>query len=157
MPGLTVNGLDLRSADKRFQFALMEGLYELPDFDGGDNTIVTGAPGEIVEDSIARRLTLKFDGWIHGIALTPEDQLTDFLANFQTWREAVAPQTDGVLSGTVVVELTNGYLGTSGTYSIDAKYVGAMWDERIANASRHGIFTMVAVGSPPDPPAWSPT
>jgi hypothetical protein len=148
---LTVGGLELRPASRRFRFSLVQGIDELPDFEG-ENTVIIGKPGEIDEEQVARRRTLKFDGWINGVGADYEDQLLDFRQAVTELWDAVAPTTAGVLDGPVPVVVAGPYAGVpvGQSWTLDAKYSGAMWDGNRIAGSRHLIFTMVCVDDPPD-------
>jgi hypothetical protein len=153
---LTVGGLELRPASGRFRFSMVVGLDEPPEFEG-ENTVIVGKPGEIDEESVARRRVLKFDGWIHGQGATYADQLSDFRAAVAELWAAVAPQTvNGILDGPVPVVASGPYQGipTGEDWTLDAKYSGAMWDGNRVVGSRHLIFTMICVD---DPPEWQVT
>lgn len=151
---LTVRGFELwTAANDRFRIRLVEGFDELPEFDG-ENTVIVGKPGEIDEEQIARRRYLKFDGWINGQGASLAARRADYRVAVGELREAIAPQTAGILDGPGAVVVDGPMLGipTGDQYTIDAKYLSAMWGQRVAQVSRHVIFTMVCVA---DPPEWT--
>ncbi len=147
--GLTIDGLDVRAANRRISFDLHSGFLgkQGVEYEGEDDDVQDATGMEPQPQRPVRRV-LEFRGEVRGIGADLTARRTDFLAAMEELYAVLDPTADPV-----DVVVTGPYLGVpvGQTRTLTARWSGDSWNDPDPDwARRTGIFTMVCVDSPPD-------
>lgn len=146
--GLTIDGLNVRAADKRIKFDLFRGFFgrEGVEYEGEDDD-VQDATGMEAQPRRPIRRVLEFRGAVTGQGADLATRRADFRAAMEELYAVLDPTADPV-----AVVITGPYLGVPAgeTRSLTARWSGDSWSDPDPDwARRRGVFQMVCVDSPP--------
>jgi hypothetical protein len=151
--GLTINGVDFRTANHRVFFDLYSGLYDGLELAGEDYDVAEAA-GQLWQPRRALSRTIELRGAVMGLGATLDIRRADFhLAMFSVFnaiRFRSATQADDAPFSVV---LTGPYLGIpdGDTWSATFRYAGhALSDPDPDWARRALVIQLRSVDSPPD-------
>jgi hypothetical protein len=148
---LTFDGTDIKEATAR----TAGGIYldVVSGFDGvadvrGTDIVIPGRPGRTPLNRVADRRLIELRGYIHG---GPD---TDTLVNRQIDYRANVVVFQGLFDPTDAAKalvVTTPYLGLpSGSKSISARFLNAIWAEVVGGFFCRVSVQLEAVGNPPD-------
>lgn len=137
--------VSIRRGDRSIFLQIVAGMDEQVEVRGSDD-IIPEATGRDVQPRRPDRRVIELQGWVLGVGATIENKRTNYRSRINELHAILDPT---LAPGALTV--TSPYMGlASGTATIAARYVNAVWDEVIQGYFRRVSVELECVASPPN-------
>lgn len=144
MADLTFGGTDIHDVNGIY-LELLGGFDGVAEVRGAD-IIIPGRPGMTPLSRVKHRRLITLAGYVAGSGASAAAERQDYRANIVVVQTLFDP--DDAAKALVV---TTPYLGLpSGSKTISARFLNAIWDDPIGDVFRGLTVQLEAVGNPPD-------
>jgi hypothetical protein len=146
MTTLTFDGVDIRrTTDNTIVLDLVGGFDDEAEVRGED-TVIPGKAGRAVRDRVKDRRSIELRGYVQGIGSSLTARRTSY--------RGLIDELHGIFDPTAspaALVVTAPYMGlTSGTKTINARFLNAIWDDDVLGFFRRVSVELECVDSPPE-------
>lgn len=145
MPNLTYRGVELRRSDDSIFFWISRGFDDEAEVRGED-TVYPRRSGLVEGSRVKSRRIIELSGWVLG---SGADE-TAARAAYRAAIDELHAIFDPTLSPGALVVYAPVMGLASGSKSINARYLGAVWNEWIAGLKRSVVVQLECIASPPE-------
>ena len=145
MSELTFRGTELYSPSTGLMFVVRSGLDDEAEVRGED-VVIPGKAGRLVTNRVEDRRLIVLSGTVYGQGVTEDAARLAYRNLISTLHGIFGPTS----SPGALVAYGPRYAASGHNYSINARYLSAVWGDWIAGLSRHVDVTLESVDSPPD-------